>query len=535
MGIASKGMLLFNTIKYLKPQQTINQVLVRYRKKELFWKYKKENITYNSFDLWVNGIDNDSVFIQRYNPVELMSGRIRLLNESREFNQWFFGDASHLWNFNVHYLEYLVPLFSLWRTEGSKRYRDKINEVLESWYEEGSNLLDSNQPYTISLRIVNQLIIADSVNDKKRLFESVYAQYRYLLKHQEKHLLGNHYLENLKAIVICSVVFSEDRVYEKYIKKLLIELGEEITLDGLHFELSLMYHKIVMEDLIRVALILNQAHKREYDIICAYIKKMASSLYSIECGISRTPLFNDSGDNVSKPTKALLDVCREIYDVKPEKLDVISGYYKLYDGDISVIVDCGGLSPTYMPGHAHCDCLSFELFYKGNPIFVNCGTYQYQGEKRKYFRSTGAHNTVMINNHEQSELWGEHRAARRIRNVRGKKKENTVYGSYYNYYGEKHFRQIQLKGGVLDVLDVTSGEAKSFLHLAPGLKYKDGAITGLGLRIEIVPIKADVVSFLDYYADSFGKIEEIECLLFTWKKSKEKHGYRIYITEGETK
>lgn len=40
--------------------------------------------------------------------------------------------------------------------------------------------------------------------------------------------MGNHYFENLKAIVICSVVFREENVYKEFINKLLKELKEEI-------------------------------------------------------------------------------------------------------------------------------------------------------------------------------------------------------------------------------------------------------------------------------------------------------------------
>lgn len=533
MSVVSKGILILRTVRYLKLRQLINQIAVRLKRKESFRKYYQFGIRYSLYNFWIDGLDNDSDYVDRFSINDLLDGKLTLLFETREFNMWRFPDASHLWNFNVQYLEYLIPLYSQWRATGDEKYQKKINEILESWYNKGSFEADSSQPYTISLRVINQLIVAGAVDCKQKLFDSIYAQYRYLLKHQEKHLLGNHYLENLKAIVICSVVFNEGKIYKKYVKRLLTELKEETTEDGLHFELSLMYHKIVLEDLIRVAVLLNQGEKKEYKDVLEYIKKMSTALSSLEHGINRTPLFNDAGDNVAKTKESLLNTCKHLFSIVPEKYDCISGYYKLYDGKLALIIDAGKLSPTYMPGHAHCDCLSFEMFYNGKPIFVNSGTYQYQGEKRKYFRSTIAHNTVTMNNHEQSELWGEHRAGRRLAKIEAKAEGKQFVGSYVNFCGEKHTRSIRMDNGILEVIEHTSESAESYLHLAPGLIYQNGSIDGSDCEILINPINCIVDTKTTPYADSFGKIEETECLIFSWENDNEEHGYKVIIKEKD--
>ena len=527
MGVMRKMGLLFNTVKFLKPIQIKNQIALRFKSKESFWAYKKVGVNYKEHNIFVDEIDSSPQYIDRFKPDMLVKNQLTLLNETRPFIKWNYEDASHLWNFNLHYLEYLVALKSL-SGEGDI-YTQTLNRIITDWYDNGSGEDDSNQAYTVSLRIINQLLISDVVYDKQRLFESIYAQYRFLLNHQEKHLLGNHYFENIKAIVICSVVFDEEDIYQEYIIKLIKELREEITSDGLHFELSLMYHKIILEDLIRIALVLKQAKKKEYGKLVHYVQKMLSALYSLEYGINRTPLFNDAGDNVAKTSDSLIIACKRLFHIKPEKHDYISGYYKLYDNAISVIADCGELAPKYMPGHSHCDCLSFELFYNGNPIFVNCGTYQYQGEKRGFFRSTAAHNTVMINNHEQSELWGEHRAARRIRQVISKRVKHGVIGKYTNYLNETHKRKIVLNNCTFCVLDSTSGSGivKSFLHLAPGLSYKNGVISGNGLMIRITPVNSNLQIEQSEYAPSFGEKYQIDCLVFQWQNDNQKHGYQV--------
>ena len=531
MGIVSKSRLLFHTVKYLKPSQLYYRALNRVTGKSAFHKYLRYDSNHENYSIWINVLDEEQRFINRFKPDFLLHGIITLLHECRQYGKWSYAEASHLWNFNLHYFEYLVALKSKGLASKDNKYYQCIDRIIKDWEVTGSKAKDSNAAYTVSLRIVNMLLVADVVSEKEKLYDYIYAQYRWLLKNQEKHLLGNHYLENLKAIVICSVFFNEPKIYKKYIRIFLKELEEEILSDGLHFELSLMYHKIVLEDVMRVALILRQAGKEGYHQVYAFLEKMVTALYSLEYKVNRTPLFNDAGDNIAKPTHSLIVAAETEFGIKPNLKSNVAGYYKLYDGNLSVIVDCGDIGPAYMPGHSHCDCLSFEVFYEGKPLVVNCGTYQYQGKLRTFFRSTEAHNTVTINGHQQSELWGEHRAARRISELKSQFSGNEFIGSYTNYCGEKHKRRVSLKGYSLEVLDETTGvgNVNSYLHLAPGLTYSetDGNVTGFDIGIKIIPINAKIKMKKMHYAEDFGKLEEIESIIFTWQNDKKQHGYVI--------
>jgi hypothetical protein len=58
--------------------------------------------------------------------------------------------------------------------------------------------------------------------------------------------------------------------------------------------------------------------------------------------------------------------------------------------------------------HAHADALSLEVRHDGVDIFADPGTYCYHGEPRwrQWFRSTAAHNTLAIDDRDQSESGG---------------------------------------------------------------------------------------------------------------------------------
>ncbi len=81
-----------------------------------------------------------------------------------------------------------------------------------------------------------------------------------------------------------------------------------------------------------------------------------------------------------------------------------SGLYLLQHGSrnpearISVVFDCGNLGLGPLAAHGHADAMSFTLRVCGEDVFVDPGTYDYftHPRWREYFRSTRAHNTVVV-------------------------------------------------------------------------------------------------------------------------------------------
>jgi hypothetical protein len=75
--------------------------------------------------------------------------------------------------------------------------------------------------------------------------------------------------------------------------------------------------------------------------------------------------------------------------------------------DTQVTFDCGGLgSPS--GGHSHADALSISLFTNGREFIVDAGTSVYNGANdwRTFFRSTSAHNTVVVDGASQCDPRG---------------------------------------------------------------------------------------------------------------------------------
>ena len=255
-------------------------------------------------------LDHDPVFLSRFCVEDLMQDRICFLHEAEHFKwdgAWHIDSRSHLWNFNLHYCEYIHPLTHHYLNAGDRSALDKVVQMVRGWIsqnpcEKGG---DGWSAYTISQRLTNWMAFFAAVGDgldasfRKHLEESMFEQYVYLSEHLEKHTLGNHYFENLKTLVLCSLFFGDAQSLPIYLEAFRKECREEILPDGMHFELSPMYHKIVLEGILRVAVALREAEMPDAQLE-KLVWDMLSAAWSMERDLSRTPLFNDSGDNVAK-------------------------------------------------------------------------------------------------------------------------------------------------------------------------------------------------------------------------------------------
>lgn len=158
-----------------------------------------------------------------------------------------------------------------------------------------------------------------------------------------------------------------------------------------------------------------------------------------------------------------------------------SGYYLLQDGQtgtrdrVSVVFDCGELGFKAIAAHGHADALSFTLRAFGAEIFVDPGTYDYFRfpSWREYFRSTRAHNTVVVDEADQSAplgsfLWGARARARCIR-WEPRADGGMVVGEHDGYTRLAdpvvHRRSLALDGGsrMLTIRDELSGRRRHTL------------------------------------------------------------------------
>ena len=252
----------------------------------------------------------------------------------------------------------------------------------------------------------------------------------------------------------------------------------------------------------------------------------------LERDMGKTPLFNDSADGISMSANVLRETAEKYYNLNPNYKQFFpdSGYYIMERDNKKLIIDSGIICPDYLPAHGHCDALSYELSLDGKPFIVNSGTYEYaKGKWRDFFRSTKAHNTVMIGKTEQSQCWDSFRVAKRIYDVGGNiRRENGLayfQGSYRNYKRNRHQRwMLFIDDDTLLVIDRVRCKRQtkvySFIHFHPDYDIIESRDKLLEVRNEhktvaiVYPIFSEKIRVLfgtadnGWYSPVFGlKIE----------------------------
>jgi uncharacterized heparinase superfamily protein len=361
-------------------------------------------------------------------------GVFRFLNAERTCMgpaDWQGTAADRLWHYNLHYFDDL-------NAEGAAQRREWHLELVERWRRE--NLPGKGigwEPYPVARRIVNWIKFDLRTGELSGdALHSLAVQARWLERRLEFHLLGNHLFADAKALVFAGVFFAgaeADRWLRRGMSLVSDQLGEQVLEDGGHFELSPMYHAAFLEDLLDLINLLRAADvdvPAEWMLACDRMRVWLAAMVHPDGEIS---FFNDAAFGVApRRTEIEAYAARLSLPVLYPPAELVdlehSGYVRAGAGPACLICDCSRIGPGYLPGHAHADTLSFELSLFGQRAVVNGGTSTYsEGAERQRQRGTAAHNTVVLDGQDSSEVWGGFRVARRAR-IRDRQVQSDAAG-----------------------------------------------------------------------------------------------------------
>lgn len=395
------------------------------------------------------------------------------LNQEKIFSDqvsWGEEGGGKLWNYNLQYVDFVR------QQDISEKSKLKLLYDLYERLEQGTLKLE---PYPVSLRVMNviRFLHAQEMPDAK-LQQWIYAEINYLSKNLEYHLLGNHLLENGFAILMAGYYFGQENWIQKAEKLLKAELEEQILEDGAHFELSPMYHQIV---LFRALEALDYLPKESplHALLLGKSKKMLVWIQAMTFSNGDIPHFNDSADGIAFTSDGLINYARKL-NLNPEsnyRLGV-SGYRLFRFNNYECAVDAAAIGPSYQPGHGHADALSFILYTNGKPLMVESGTSTYNdGQQRQLERSTRSHNSVEVNGQNQSEVYGAFRVGRRAKVDIHEDGANVLAASHDGYksqFGIVHHRKFGFESSRLVIKDTLSGskaaQAIASFHIHPDVK-----------------------------------------------------------------
>jgi len=462
----------FVTVSYLKSKQVYYRIYYILRNKirlKLNIKYAQA-ISSNTYILDLE----DS--LPQYESMREYS--FTFLNKTYQYKNkidWNFNEYGKLWTYNLTYFDYLNQK-NITQKKGLRLINDFIDSITE--------IKDGLEPFPISLRGLNwiKFINRYKINNKK-MNNSLYAQYHILVDNIEYHLLGNHLLENAFSLLFASYYFKDENFYLTANKILKKELNEQILSDGAHFELSPMYHQLMLFRLLDCINLLQRNSWKKDDLL-KYLTSKASVMLGwlerITFLNGDIPLLNDSAEKIAPPTAELISYARRL-NIEIASIELNDcGYRKIVKAYYECIVDIGNIGPDYIPGHAHSDTFNFLLFIRNKPFIIDVGTSTYEvNELRQIERSTISHNTVMLNHTEQSKVWGGFRVAERAKVIRRIEKENyicAIHDGYKKRFNALHQREFYFENNVIKIVDTIDTlykyHAVSRLHFAKDVILK---------------------------------------------------------------
>ncbi|MET4485831.1 alginate lyase family protein [Bradyrhizobium sp. LA7.1] len=442
-------------------------------------------------------------------------------------------------------LQWLITAGQAYLLDADEQYAVAARDILQEWID--GNPLGYTVNWSCTMEAAMRLftwtwlfhVFANSPSWRDEDFRAKFLACLYLhgdftLRHIEKaDVNGNHYTADLAGLVMAGHFFGDvgnaGGWQEAGWRGLQEEIEKQVFADGVDFEASAPYHRLVCELFLWPALFRKACGASLSDSYIQRLRAMArfAAAYSRRDGTS--PLWGDADDARALPfggqklgdhryLVSLIalafgdnDLAAQAEGPRSELVWVVGpelaasfapaarspassmafphgGAYVMRAGDHHVFIDCGPVGLAGRGGHGHNDALSFEAWLAGAPVIIDRGSFVYTAsfEKRNEFRSTSSHNTPGIdgaemNRFDPGNLWNlQDDAQAECTTWRAGDEQDLFAGRHQGYrrLGVDVAREISLdkQSGRLEIVDTIDGQGEHQivvpLHLAPSVRVE---------------------------------------------------------------
>jgi uncharacterized heparinase superfamily protein len=367
----------------------------------------------------------------------------------------------------VSRVQWLIPVGQAYLLTGDERYAAAVRAVLDDWmaanpYAHGVNWACTMEvamrlfSWTWLFQVFHKSHAWSDEAFQARFLRVLFLHGEFTERYLERSdINGNHFTADAAALVCAGLFFGRGEDPERWADEgwrlLCAELPRQVTPDGVDFEGSTAYHRLVLE------LFFMAARFREacgLDIPDEY-KERVIAMARFALAYSRpdgtTPLVGDADDARVLPfggqaigdhryLSGLIGAHWHVADLVEGFDGPLSdifwtlgsrqaaslrfahrpagsvrsaafphgGYYVMRNSRDHVFIDCGPVGQGGRGGHGHNDCLSFEATLDGVPLVSDCGAYVYtaSAHERNEFRSTAYHNTPQVDEEELNRFTG---------------------------------------------------------------------------------------------------------------------------------
>ena len=353
-------------------------------------------------------------------------------------------------------LQWLLPAGQAFLLDGDERHARVVRETVDEWIEANpyGESVNWASPMEAAIRVLTLTWLFHALagsNDwrdeafRLRFLRSVYLHADFIARNLElSDVNGNHLDADAAGIVVAGLFFGDGRTPDGWARRgwslLCAELPRQVTPDGVDFEMSTAYHRLVTELFLVPALLRARVGLAVPTWYRERLEAMATFAATYTRVDGSSPVWGDTDDARALPlggqavgdhrylgvimaaawgarvpvsgprgeaawllgtTSAAAPIDSE---PPPSTFFPAGGCAVLRQGKDHVFVDCGPVGLAGRGGHGHNDCLSFEAVLNGVRLVADPGSYVYSAsvEWRNRFRSTQFHNTPLIDGAEQN-------------------------------------------------------------------------------------------------------------------------------------
>jgi len=315
-------------------------------------------------------------------------------------------------------MQWLIPVAQAFRLTQNERYAAFITETIDDWIANNPYASSVNWACTMepAMRILTWTYLFHACSSsiawrdaafQFRFLRALYLHADFTERYLERSdVNGNHFTANAAALVFAGLFFETGKAPARWLQmgwaELCDELPRQVFSDGVDFEGSVAYHRLVYELFQFPALYRERrglVTPSEYrQRLCA----MEGFIRAFTRPDGSVPLWGDADDARALPVLSAHP--QELPQGIESSAFPIGGFYIMRNGSDHVFIDCGPVGMLGRGGHGHNDCLAFEAVLNGAHLVADCGAYVYTASymERNRFRSTAYHNTPQIDGVEMN-------------------------------------------------------------------------------------------------------------------------------------
>jgi len=246
----------------------------------------------------------------------------------------------------------------------------------------------------------------------------------------------NHYLVSTVCMIVLSMAFKgskPDELLTRACTALRHEIKKQFRYDGINFESSVNYHRFTLEALLFLFAVIDSLDGKTIPSCVRLLREDSEVIRRIEQAAYFVQLYDnkfayapDIGDRDDGRVffyrdyfgwnpddhSYIMEMYESVFGKKPDSHpdSAEKGIRIFSDSGIAILFNDNYATCLYSTpvdrlagGHNHCDKCSLVLDIGGIPVLVESGTgsYTLDPKMRNRLRSTGAHNTIEIDNREQ--------------------------------------------------------------------------------------------------------------------------------------